>query len=294
MPQSPAMRVLASLTEHRRALVNERVRMGNRLICTLKQYYPLALELFNDHDTVVFCDFLMRWPTLNHIKRSRQSTFLKFFNEHNARHPQLNQTRWEIITQAMPLTQDPGVIHPSQLYATALASQLKGLISTIKDFDREIGETANTLADYPIFKALPGAGQHLAPRLMVAFGEQRDRFSDASAVQRYAGIAPVTQRSGKKTVVYWRYQCSTFLRQTFVEWAAHSITQSRWAGAYYRQQRAKGCSYQAALRALAFKWIRIVYRCWKTSSVYDEKAYLQVLIRRGSTLIKAPVEVASG
>jgi hypothetical protein len=114
----------------------------------------------------------------------------------------------------MPLTQDPGVIRPSQLYATALASQLKGLISSIKDFDREIEETANTLADYPIFKALPGAGQHLAPRLMVAFGEQRDRFSNANAMQRYVGIAPVTQRSGKKKVVYWRYQCSTFLRQT--------------------------------------------------------------------------------
>ena len=294
MPQSPAMRILASLTEHRRALVNERVKVSNRLICTLKQYYPLALELFNDHDTVVFCDFLMRWPTLNHIKRSRQSTFLKFFNEHNARHPQLNQARWEIITQAMPLTQDPGVIHPSQLYATSLASQLKGLISTLKDFDREIGETANTLADYPIFKALPGAGQHLAPRLMVAFGEQRDRFSDASALQRYAGIAPVTQRSGKKKVVHWRYQCATFLRQTFVEWAAHSITQSTWAEAYYRQQRAKGCSYQAALRALAFKWIRIVYRCWKTSTIYDEKAYLQALTRHGSTLVEAPMEVVTG
>jgi transposase len=294
MPQSPAMRILASLTEHRRALVDERVKVSNRLICTLKQYYPLALELFSNHDTVVFCDFLMRWPTLEHIKRSRQSTFLKFFNEHNARHPQLNQARWEIITKAMPLTQDPGVISPSQLYATALASQLKGLISTIKDFDREIEETANTLADYPIFKALPGAGQHLAPRLMVAFGEQRDRFSDASAMQRYAGIAPVTQRSGKKKVVRWRYQCATFLRQTFVEWAAHSITQSTWAEAYYRQQRAKGCSYQAALRALAFKWIRIVYRCWKTGTVYDEMAYLQALTRRGSMLVEAPMEVVTG
>ncbi|MCK8688242.1 IS110 family transposase, partial [Pseudomonas umsongensis] len=97
-----------------------------------------------------------------------------------------------------------------------------------------------------------------------------------------------------KTVVYWRYQCSTFLRQTFVEWAAHSITQSTWAEAYYRQQRAKGCSYQATLRALAFKWIRIVYRCWKTSTYYDEKAYLQALTGRGSTLVEAPMEVVSG
>lgn len=283
--QSPAMRSLASLTEHRRGLVDDRVKISNRLVCMLKQYYPLALELFHDHDTQVFCDFLVRWSTFEALKRARPTTVLKFLHEHNVRHTELNQQRLVLISNAMTLTQDLGVIRPSALYVLALASQMKGIITAIKDFDREIEKTAGTLADYPIFKALPGAGQHLAPRLMVAFGEQRDRFKDAGAVQRYAGIAPVTERSGKKKIVHWRYQCSTFLRQTFVEWAAHSINQSVWAEAYYRQQRAKGCSYQAALRALAFKWIRIAYRCWKTSTAYDENAYLQALIRHGSPLI---------
>ena len=62
----------------------------------------------------------------------------------------------------------------------------------------------------------------------------------------------------------------------------------------YLRKDDQGCSYQAALRVLAFKWIRIVYRCWKTSTVYDEKAYLQALTRRVSTLIEAPMEVATG
>lgn len=65
----------------------------------------------------------------------------------------------------------------------------------------------------------------------------------------------VTERSGKKSWVHWRWQCSSFLRQTFVEWAAQTINKSFWAGAYYYQQREKGCTYQAAVRALAFKWI---------------------------------------
>ena len=128
----------------------------------------------------------------------------------------------------------------------------------------------------------------LALCLVLLWLELRVRGKDASAAQRYAGIAPVTERSGKKKVVHWRYQCATFLRQTFVEWAAHSINQSVWAEAYHRQQRAKGSSYQAALRALAFKWIRIVYRCWKTSTVYDENVYLQALLRHGSPLISEP------
>ena len=95
----------------------------------------------------------------------------------------------------------------------------------------------------------------------------------------------MTERSGHKHWVHWRWQCPTFLRQTFVEWAAQTINKSFWAGAYYRQQKAKGCSHQAAVRALAFKWIRILYRCWQTSTPYDELTYLDALRRRGSPLL---------
>ena len=102
---------------------------------------------------------------------------------------------------------------------------------------------------------------------------------------------PVTERSGKKHWVHWRWQCSTFLRQTFVEWAAKTINKSFWAGAYYRQQRDKGCRHQAAIRALAFKWIRILYRCWQTRTLYNESVYLNVLKRRGSPLLNSSTTV---
>src|ERR1700730_4916010 len=72
--------------------------------------------------------------------------------------------------------------------------------------------------------SLPGAGPHLTPRLLAAFGEQRDRFKGADELQKYSGIAPVTERSGKKCWVDWRWQCPTFLRQTFVEGAARPST----------------------------------------------------------------------
>src|SRR6266404_151251 len=101
----------------------------------------------------------------------------------------------------------------------------------------------------------------------------------------YTGIAPVTESSGNKHWVHWRLQCPTFIRQTFVEWAGATIPRSFWAAAYYRQQRDKGCSHQAAVRALAFKWIRILYRCWQTRTPYDEATYLNALSRRGSPLL---------
>ena len=77
----------------------------------------------------------------------------------------------------------------------------------------------------------------------------------------------------------------TFVRQTFVEWAAQPINKSFWAGAFSRQQRAKGSPHQVAVRALAFKWIRILHRCWLSHTPYDESRYLMALQRRGSPVL---------
>jgi hypothetical protein len=71
-----------------------------------------------------------------------------------------------------------------------------------------------------------------------------------------------------------------------VEWAAASIRHAFWAQLYYQQQRDKGKAHQAAVRALAFKWIRILSRCWQDRTPYDESAYLQALNQRGSSLMQ--------
>jgi transposase len=284
-PQSVEMRTLVSLVEQRRRLVNDRVRTTNRLRNTLKQYYPQALEWFDRIDTPLFCAFIERWPTLAQVKRARRTTVQRFFHQHNMRSATVLDARLSSIKAATPLTLDEAVITPNRLQALVLVDLLRVTLAAIKRFDEEIAELAPQHPDYALFDALPGAGPSLAPRLLVAFGEQRDRFNSAAELQRYAGIAPVTVRSGNMYWVHWRWQCPTFLRQTFVEWAAQTINKSYWAGVYYRQQRDKGCSYQAAVRALAFKWIRILYRCWQTNTPYDEAVYLKALKRRGSPLL---------
>ena len=164
----------------------------------------------------------------------------------------------------------------------ALVVQLRVTLQAIDHFDAEITPVAKRLHDYALFAALPGAGPILASRLLVAFGEQRERYASAAQLQQYAGVAPVLERSGNKCWVHWRLACPTFLRQTFVEWVGSTIPRSFWASAYYHGQRAKGCSHQAAVRALAYKWIRILYRCWQTRTPYDESVYLHTLKRRGS------------
>ncbi len=195
------------------------------------------------------------------------------------------QRRLDAIKSAQPLTTDPAVVLPYRLQALTLVSQINVALGSIQLYDKQIAALAPQHPDYHLFSALPGAGPSLAPRLLVAFGEQRERFASAAEVQKYAGIAPVTERSGQKSWIHWRWQCPTFLRQTFVEWAAQTINKSYWAGQFYYRQRAKGCTYQAAVRALAFKMIRILYRCWVTRTQSDESRYLKALKERGSPIL---------
>ena len=90
--------------------------------------------------------------------------------------------------------------------------------------------------------------------------------------------------SGRTETIRFRRACPKFLRQTFHEYALHSLTKSEWAKAYYRLQRDRHKSHQAAVRSLAYKWIRIIFRCWKDRKPYDEATFLQSQRRRSATL----------
>jgi transposase len=291
--ESVDMRALRRLVESRRDLVQDRVRVTNRLIYALKAYFPQVLDWFRDKETDVFAAFLERWPSLPEAQRARGETVIDFFHEHNVRRADTIEKRIQAIKSEKPLTSDPAVIAPALLLVEAQLPQLRALSAAIERFDEEIARRCKALPDFRLFSGLPGAGKVFSPRLLAAFGEQRDRFASAAAVQKLTGIAPVTERSGKTHWVHWRWACPKFLRQTFVEWAASSIPHSFWARAFYESHRAKGASHNAAIRALAFKWIRVLFRCWVDRVPYDESRYLAALQKRHSPILKFAAQETS-
>jgi len=288
-PEKPTVRALAQLLEYRRKVVQDRVDLTNRITAILKNYYPQVLDWFKEKDTSIFCDFLMKWPSLDAVKKVRQQTLLNFFNQHHSRYMAVNEKRIENIKSAMALTDDRGVIEPNQIMIEVLIPQLKSLLDAIERLDKEIKQRYKNQKDRIIFDSLPGAGPQLSPRIFVAFGTDRTRYDDANAVHKYVGVAPVIEQSGQKKWTHWRYSCPTFLRQTFVEWAGQSVRYSFWAKAYYEQQKQKGKPHNTIIRALAFKWIRIAYKCWQTNTPYDESKYLKALKKNGSPLLNFAV-----
>jgi len=288
-PEKVTVRALAQLLEYRRKVVQDRVDLTNRITATLKNYYPQVLDWFKEKDTAIFCDFLLKWPSLEMIKKVRKQTLLNFFNQHHSRYTAVNEKRFEEIKSAMALTDDLGVIEPNKIMIEVLIPQLKCLLDAIERLDKEIKLRYKNQKERIIFDSFPGAGPQLSPRIFVAFGTDRERYHEANAIQKYVGIAPVIEQSGQKKWTHWRYSCPKFLRQTFVEWAGQSVRHSFWAKAFYEQQKQKGKPHNTIIRALAFKWIRIAFRCWQTNTHYDESKYLKALKKQGSPLLEFAV-----
>ena len=284
VPDDVLTRSIQLLTEGRRKLVGERTALTNQLTAVLKMYYPQALDWFGDLHTLRACAFLQRWPCLQQLKTATTSSVRKFYKNQGYRGEDKLKQLIEDIQQAQPLTGDEAVILASTMMVQALVKQIPVLTESIQEYDRKIAALFNAHDDSTLFGSFPGAGPTLAPRLLAVFGSDRSRFEFAAEVQQLSGVAPVTERSGKICWVHWRFACSTFLRQSVHEFAGQSILKSPWARAYYNQQRQRGASHQAALRALAFKWIRIIFRCWKDRTLYDEAKYCQSLQLRGSNL----------
>ncbi len=280
VPDKPEIRLLLRLVEFRRKIVGKRVRLTNVLTQVLKEYFPGALDWAGGIDAVMACDFLSNWPTLETLQKSDPQTIRKFYREHGCRRSNVTEDRLKQIRSALPLTTDEPVIETSVLMVQSIAPQLRASIDAIARFDKRIKEVFQKHPDSEIFSSLPGAGSVLAPRLLAAMGSDRRRFNSSAEVAEYSGIAPVTERSGKAKWVHRRFACSQFVKQGFHEFAAQSIIHCAWARAYYDHKRAQGKDHHAAIRALAYRWIRIIYRCWKDRVPYKEETYLESLRRK--------------
>jgi transposase len=285
-PDTELTRKLAGLVENRRHLVDERTRIVNQLHAKLKTYYPLAESLLNpDLGSAMGAEFLSRWPDLASLSAASQEQLRRFFHKHGSRSTKKMEERLETIQNAKALTLDPAIIQPARELILGLAALLKCLNKAIARLERCIQEAMDEHPEAPIFRSFPGAGPALAPRLLVAFGTQRDRFQHATEVAQFYGIAPVVIQSGNSQITRVRHRCPKFGRQTFHENAACAAKSEPWARAYYQQQRKQHeDKHHQACRALAFKLIRIYFTCWKNRQPYRTQTYLAALEKAGSPL----------
>jgi transposase len=281
---SPPTRLLAALVRDRRQVVEQRVALSLQLKSLLKAYFPAVLHM---KAAKPYAEFLLRliakYPTLAAAKKAGRPRIRKLF--YGLGSTIRTEERIEALFTAQPLTTDEVVLNTSSRKVQLLARQLLLLNQAIRDYDREIRQALNQHPQASVVDSLP-CGVTSKARIIAALGDDKQRYPSATELNSAVGIAPITTQSGKSRYVSSRWATSKFLRQTFHEFAGVTIKRCPWSKAFYDSQLANGKTTRMAKRALAYKWIRIIYRCWQSDTPYDQQKYMQRLIQTQSPLAR--------
>lgn len=282
-PISARDRAMDQLSKARRQSVNELTGVICSLREVLELYYPVASRMFDDLSTQLVIDFLRKWPDPAQLRKAGETTLVKFFHQHNSRSRACIDERLEQIKQSAPLTESPELLAVGHLRIEAHLKQIESLNAAIKAYEDALECAFENHEKRHLFNGLPGAAKALAPRLLTAFSIYNPK--DAQEMQLLCGIAPIRVQSGNRSYTFMRQHCPKFLRQSFHEFAGASVKSSVWAKAYYQEQtKTKKSGSNAAKRALAYKWIRILTACWISNTPYNEMKYIAQLQKRNSPL----------
>jgi len=268
-PASDAIRALRALTRCRDDLVAERVRLTNQLGATLDAFWPGAKTLFAALHSPIALAFLKRYPSPAKAARLGEKRMAGFLA---AEHYSGRRTAAELVERLRAAA----IGHVGTLEAQAreqlvgdLAALLVVLTGRIRQLDRRIDEALGRVKLGAVMASFPRAGRINAAQIVAELGEDPNRFATEARLAAEAGVAPVTRASGRARAVVCRFACNKRLRRAITCWADNSRHASDWAQGIYQRARASGKKHPHAVRVLARAWLRVLWRCWQTGTVYD-------------------------
>jgi transposase len=286
VPQDAPTQELRLLCRDEIGLIEQRTALVNRLQEALHEYYPTALQAFDDWTAPGAWAFVAAFPTPADLARAGKRQWEKFLHTHKLYRPQTAGERRELFAHATEfVSPSPAVTRAKSFLALALAKQLRLLEDQLHEYRARIAQLFADHPDHDVFGSLPGAGEKLAPRLLAELGSQRAEFDSPQALQCYAGTAPVSFQSGQVHRVHLRRACNHWLRATVHLWADLSRQKCAWAQAYYQQKKQQGMAHAAALRCLGQRWLKILWRMWQDGVPYDEALHLRNQVAHGSWVL---------
>jgi transposase len=285
-PEDPQTQLLRMLCRDEMGLIEQRTVFVLQLRQSLREYYPAALEAFDDWTVPAAWEFVAQFPTPRELVEAGKRKWQKFLHVNRLYCPRTAEKRLAIFARADQFASpSASVTTAKSLLAVTLAKQLRTLEVQIKEYRKRIEQAFSDHPDGGIFRSLPGGGQKLAPRLLGEIGANRQVFESAEALQCYAGTAPVTKKSGKSCFAKIRWMCNKVLRATVHLWADESRQKCAWANAYYQQKKNEGKSHAQSLRCLGQRWLKILWRMWHDHVPYDEAMHMRSLAKSGSWVI---------
>jgi transposase len=248
----------------------ERTRHVLRLRSVLREFFPAAVEAFDDLAAADALSLLGRAPDpvrAARLTRSQLTAALRAARRHHA------DARADAL---LAVLRAPGLRQPP-VTEGAYAAVVAGQVRIITALNEQIAGLQEVMAGHfgrhpaaDIYLSQPGFGVILAARVLGEFGDDSQRFSDARARKNYSGQSPVTRASGKKTIVLARYATNRRLGAALHLQAFAALGASPGARAYYDALRGRNIGHHAALRQLANRLVGILHGCLKTGTLYDE------------------------
>jgi transposase len=282
LPQDEATATLRALCRDEMSLIEQRTALVNQLLAALREFYPVALQLFEDWTSPAAWALIQNFPTPGALQGAGKRKWEKFLHTHRLWRPDTVSRRLELFAHADALPASPAIGNAKSLLAVSLVKVLVALQLQLDEYRRRITSAFTQHPDHDIFGSLPGAGEKLAPRLLGELGARREVFPDPDALCCHAGVSPVSFQSGRIHKAHIRWACDTVLRHTVHLWADCSRKYSPWAQAYYGRKRQEGHAHASALRALGKRWLKILWRLWTDRQRYDEARHQQNQKEHGS------------
>jgi transposase len=285
-PMDPMTEQLRLLCRDEIALIEQRTSLVNQLQQALTEYYPAALEAFEDWTDDFTWDFIIEFPTPELLVKAGRRRWEKFLHTHKLWRSQTVDKRLKLFSEADQFKASRAVIVAKSQLAISLCKLLRTLAQQLEDYRKQIEQLFEQHPDHNLFGSLPGAKKFLAPRLLAAIGSDPARYGDQSVLQCIAGTAPVQYQSGKMSLVRVRWACDKFLRYTVHLWADSFRKVSAWGQTYYAQKRKEGMSHACALRCLGQRLLKIVFRMISDKKPYDSELHGRNQQKHGSWVLK--------
>ena len=258
------------VTRTHKTLIWERTRHTQRLRHALRDYFPAALEAFEDLDAADTLELLARAADPSSAARLTTAQISAALKRARRRDIAGKAERIQAVLRAGHLGQ-PAVV------AAAYAASARALIAVLVTLNEQVkvlqGQVEAYFGQHPgaeIITSQPGLGPILGARVLAESGDDPGRYASAKARKNYAGTSPITRASGKKKVVLARYVHNDRLIDALMGQAFAALNASPGARAYYDCQRARGSGHNPALRQLASRLVGILHGCLKTRTLYDE------------------------
>ena len=266
-PEGQGIKVVART---HKTLVWDRTRQVQRLRHQLREYFPAAIEAFEDLDAPDVLELLAKAPDparAAKLTRAQVAAALKRARRRNIK------DKTDAILAALRgehLGQPPALTAAYAATVRSLIAVLTTLNEQVKTLEEQVREHFGRHPDAEIYQSQPGLGPILGARVLGEFGDDPGRYADAKSRKNYGGTSPITRASGKKKVVAARFIRNDRLIDALMAWAFASLNGSPGARAFYDEQRAKGLEHNDALRRLANRLVGILHGCLKTRTLYDE------------------------